>query len=281
MVFGLDEYKPAIGTGGAGSTSSASTGPTSCCVTVPGLPLVEVTEAAGDAPPPQPCPAPVRLSGGAPPTDTCDGCTCDATSVTCAASVDCYQDSACAQLSVTLDLGAPVGCAATNGILGAKSCKFSSAAHATSSAAPGGGTLSPGQWEKQYALCPVDGAPDGCDTGASCPQHGAGTRLCLLAPAGTTSCPAGFDDLSKVYDGGEDNQACNCTCDTTCGFDVKLGGVLCDVLGSTTIDPAQCTSVANGLSYGATPKPAATAHSGVSGTFAPSPPKILCCQKGP
>lgn len=283
LVFGLDQYGPATGTGGSSggsgpSQTSSASGPSSCCVqSTPQYQLVEVTTAPGTSPAPVPCADPQRFFGGAPPTDTCSGCACDTNAAVCHATIGCYTADGCAGGVVTHDLVGSSMCALTNGIAGTKSCQFTTAPTAMTGAAPTGGTVSPGTWETQFALCPVTGTPSGCDTGQTCPQSSAGTRLCLLATTGASSCPAGFDDLIKVHAGGVDNQQCNCTCDTSCSFSVDLA-LGCGILGSVPLSATQCTTGMN-YSYVPTQMVTATPHDAITGTFDPDPPATLCCKK--
>ena len=282
LVFGLDQYGPAMG--GAGATSGpttgsgVTTGPQSCCVEPSTeFTLVELTEAPGSAAPPQPCAAPKRFFGGQPPIDSCTGCACDAASASCHETAKCYTTGNCTGgVAATLTFGGPETCPLANGVASVSSCQVEAPATVTAEATPSGGALVAGPWETQYALCPVEGKPKGCETAASCPQTGASTRLCLLTANGTTACPSGFEELVKIYEGGVDQQQCACTCNTQCSFEVKFGS-LC--LNTSPLDPIQCTSLGNAYTYSVKPTPSATPVDGVTGNFAPSAPGTLCCRK--
>jgi hypothetical protein len=246
-----------------------------CCVgTSASFQLVEVTTAPGSASAPHPCGQPTVLFGGNPPVDTCSGCTCDTTGVGCTEKLHCFGGANCTGGFAEVVITGQVTCGLTNGVVSSGSCQVSMPPTPTTSAAGTGGTLTPGTWDTQYALCPVEGAPSGCDSGDSCPHASAGTQLCLYSPKGVSACPAGFDQLVKVYTGGEDQQGCNCTCDTTCSYEVKLGAVCVDL---TLVDPAACTNNSGTYTFDAKPSVSATPHSAVTGAFAPAAPGTLCC----
>ena len=199
--------------------------------------LYDDTVAGGPAPAPASCAAPYGqnvMDGHDTPVGSAAGCSCSCSAVqgaSCSApSVVVYASAGCGgtQYGASLPNGA---CATVEsqqsglnsgqivdaGVLTPGSCTPTP----MTAAPPAWNPASSAAWAGTGRACAeatartyYSGAAGGCDAGFTCvdPPPGTFPKVCLLAAGHIPTCPTGYSDTHRYFDGGTDTRSCQFDC---------------------------------------------------------------------
>jgi hypothetical protein len=233
------------------------------------------------------------FTGGDPiaPAATCTGCSCGASSVSCADPVvTLFDDPSCStggsKVTASTSCSPILAAAATV-----------AAPVATGSCAPSGGvaTLAPVTWTTVARACPV--SPSGsCPGGDLCvPGQPASTSVCVMQSGSATACPPGYTSGPQIfYTGVDDTRGCSaCACGAATNAACTIASPAVDgYIEGCMVTPevmlaaptASCTSLEASvfLELVATPMPGAAgtcaaSGGGPTGSAAPTGAASFCC----